>query len=68
VRQWSVAKVNPPFQSPEHWQKRAEEAKAAAELLKDPASRIEMLRIAEGYGRLAERSRNNSDATPKKMS
>jgi hypothetical protein len=49
--------VNPPFQSPEHWQKRAEEAKAAAELLKDPAARIEMPLIAEGYGRLAERAR-----------
>jgi hypothetical protein len=43
-------------------------AKTVAELLKDPASRIEMLRIAEGYGRLAERSRNNSDAALKKIS
>jgi hypothetical protein len=62
VRQWSVARVKPPFKNPEHWEMRAEEAKAVAEVLKDPASRIEMLRIAEGYGRLAERSRNNSDA------
>jgi len=54
--------MNPPFKDPEHWEMRAEEAKTVAELLKDPASRIEMLRIAEGYGRLAERSRNNSDA------
>jgi hypothetical protein len=47
--------MNPPFKDPEHWEMRAEEAKTVAELLKDPASRIEMLRIAEGYGRLAER-------------
>jgi hypothetical protein len=60
--------MNPPFKDPEHWEMRAEEAKTVAELLKDPASRIEMLRIAEGYGRLAERSRNNSDAALKKIS
>jgi hypothetical protein len=62
VKQWSVAGVKPPFKNSEHWKMRAEEAKAVAELLQDPASRIEMLRIAEGYGRLAERARNNSDA------
>jgi len=33
-----------------------------AELLKDPVARIEMLLIAEGYGHLAQRARNNSDA------
>jgi hypothetical protein len=51
--------MKPPLKNPEHWEMRAEEAKAVAELLKDPASRIEMLRIAEGYGRLAERSRKS---------
>ena len=60
--QQAVARVSvmkPPLKNPEHWEMRAEEAKAVAELLKDPASRIEMLRIAEGYGRLAERSRKS---------
>ena len=57
--------MNPPLKNREHWEMHAEEAKAVAELLKDPASRMEMFLIAEGYGRLAERARNNSDAAEK---
>jgi hypothetical protein len=59
---WVSSNVMRSSFAPEHWEKRAEEARAVAELLKDPAARIEMLLIAEGYGRLAQHARNHSDA------
>ena len=39
---------------PEHWLKRAEEARSVAEQLSDPESKGTMLRIAKDYERLAE--------------
>jgi len=41
---------------PEHWRKRADEARALAEQMKDPQSKEAMLRIAHDYERLAERA------------
>ena len=39
---------------PEHWRRRAEEARTVAEQLSDPESKGTMLRIASDYDRLAE--------------
>ena len=47
----------PPFiNDPQHWRKRADEARALAEQMKDPQSKEAMLRIATDYERLAERA------------
>lgn len=40
----------------EYWQDRAEAARSIAEQLRDPHARGQMLRVAEGYQNLAERS------------
>jgi hypothetical protein len=39
---------------PEHWRSRAEEARSLAEEMTDLEARAMMLRIAEGYDRLAQ--------------
>ena len=40
---------------PTHWRSRAEEARAIAEEMTDLEARAAMLRIADGYDRLATR-------------
>jgi hypothetical protein len=42
--------------NPEHWQDRAEEARAIADGLNDPIAKRTMQEITEGYLRLAERA------------
>src|SRR5215831_5972866 len=42
---------------PEHWRRRAEEARTIAEQMSDSPSKEAMLRIAKDYERLAERGR-----------
>jgi hypothetical protein len=44
-----------PFDA-KHWRGRAEEARVHAEQIKDPAARAEMLKITEGYEKLAARA------------
>jgi hypothetical protein len=44
-----------PFDA-KHWRARAEEARVHAEQMKDPVARAEMLKIAEGYEKLARRA------------
>jgi hypothetical protein len=46
----------PSINDTEHWQKRAEEARALAEQMGDEASKQTMLRIAADYERLAEKA------------
>jgi hypothetical protein len=41
---------------PEHWRRRAEEARSIAEQMSDSPSKDAMLRIAKDYERLAERA------------
>ena len=41
---------------PEHWRKRAEEARALANQMNDETSKQTMLNIAADYDRLAERA------------
>ncbi len=41
---------------PEHWRRRAEEARSIAEQMSDSPSKEAMLRIAKDYERLAERA------------
>lgn len=41
---------------PGHWRERAEEAFTLAEQFKDPETKAEMLRVAEGYMRLADKA------------
>jgi hypothetical protein len=46
---------------PKHWRDRANEARAVAEHLLDPAARVEMLEIAQSYERLAARAQARLD-------
>jgi hypothetical protein len=52
---------------PQHWRRRAEEARTVAEQLADPEAKRTMARIAADYERLAERAelraRKESSAT-----
>ena len=41
---------------PKHWRDRAEEARAHADEMNDPEAKRQMLEIARGYDRLAERA------------
>jgi hypothetical protein len=45
------------FNDPNHWLKRAAEARAMADHLNDLEAKAAMLRIAEDYERLAERAK-----------
>jgi bacterioferritin (cytochrome b1) len=42
------------FDDPKHWRQRAEQARALAEQMSDPASREMMLGIVKDYEQLAE--------------
>jgi hypothetical protein len=41
---------------PQHWRKRAAEARAMADQIVDPVAKRAMLEIAKGYERIAERA------------
>jgi hypothetical protein len=45
---------------PQHWRDRAEEARAHADEMNDPEAKRQMLEIARGYDRLAERAEERS--------
>ena len=49
-----------PINDPEHWRKRAEEARAIAEELTDAKEREKMLKLAEDYEKLAKRAEHRS--------
>jgi hypothetical protein len=44
------------YNDPEHWRKRAEEARELARKMTDPEGRDSMLEIADKYDRLAARA------------
>jgi hypothetical protein len=46
----------PAFKDPEHWRRRAEEARALAEQMSDEWSKQTMLKIADDYDKLAVRA------------
>lgn len=46
----------PHFNDPVHWHQRAEEARIQADQMSDENSRQMMLRIADDYGKLADRA------------
>jgi len=52
---------------PQHWHRRAEEARTLADALTDPDAKCKMLKIAEDYERLSiravQRLRHHSSAT-----
>jgi hypothetical protein len=45
---------------PKHWRNRAEEARTRAGEMSDPVAKRQMLGIARGYERLAERAEERS--------
>jgi predicted DNA-binding ribbon-helix-helix protein len=62
-RHWAMSKVS----DPQHWRRRAEEARTLADELTDPEAKRKMLKIAEDYKTLSIRSvqrlRHHSSAT-----
>jgi hypothetical protein len=57
-----------PTDDPKHWRNRAEEARTRAGEMNDPEAKRQMLGIARGYERLAERAEERSRpaaSTPK---
>jgi hypothetical protein len=50
---------------PEPWRRRAEELRTAAEGMKDPVARLSLLRLANDYDLLAQRSELRRDARVK---
>jgi hypothetical protein len=49
-----VKKLESPVDEPAHWRERAMEARKMANLMHGPGGKGTMLRIAEGYERVAE--------------
>jgi hypothetical protein len=49
---------------PEHWRKRAEEARILANQMNDETSKQTMLKIAADYDRLAERAEGRARGAP----
>jgi hypothetical protein len=54
------------FDDPKHWRQRAEQARALAEKMSDPASREMMVGIAKDCERLAERAEQRAQEERKK--
>jgi hypothetical protein len=52
---------------PEPWRKRAEELRTAAEDMKNPVARLSLLRLADDYDLLAQRSEMRRDERAKAM-
>jgi hypothetical protein len=49
-----------PINDPEHWLKRAKEARALAEQIDDPEAKRTMLKNADEYERLAHRAKERA--------
>ena len=49
-----------PINDPEHWLKRAKEARALAEQINDPEAKRTMLKNADEYERLAHRAKERA--------
>jgi hypothetical protein len=49
-----------PINDPEHWLKRAKEARALAEQMGDPEGKRMMRRVADDYERLAQRAQERA--------
>jgi predicted DNA-binding ribbon-helix-helix protein len=62
-RHWAMSKVS----DPQHWRRRAEEARTLADELTDADAKCKMLKIAEDYEKLSiqavQRLRHHSSAT-----
>lgn len=54
--------MNTSFEDPEHWLKRAKEARECADMMRDNQSREAMLRIAKEYETMARRKQRNDAA------
>jgi hypothetical protein len=56
--------IDPAADGPSRWRQLAEDARAVAEQMKDPVARKMMMRVVEGYERLAEHAkRRRASAT-----
>lgn len=54
----------PAFRTPEHWRKRAEEARIVAEQMTDPDAKEAMMNVAASYDRLARVAQKVADDKP----